>query len=264
MTGVLAGKVAVVTGASRGIGAATARAMADEGAAVALAARDEAALREQAELIEKAGGQALVVPTDVSDEASVRRMVERTVEAFGKLDVAFNNAAAVGPPPTLLAEIPMEDFDNDIRVSMRGTFVAMKYEIPAILDAGGGAIVNMSSTAGMHAVGGKSPYVASKYAVIGLTMAAALDYADQGVRVNAVAPCPILTDWLTAAGETAQQQAAKAMPMQRIGMPAEVASTVIYLCSDASSYVTGVTIPIDGGMLAGTPPFNVHGLRKRT
>lgn len=254
-TALLEGKVAIVTGASRGIGALTARAFAAAGAAVALAARDEQALASVAEEIVGAGGRALIVATDVSDPAAVERLVERTTDAYGRLDVAFNNAAGGGHPPTYLADVSVEDFDSALAITLRGIFLAMKYEIPAMLESGGGAVVNMSSTAGLDAVGGLAAYVSSKHGVIGLTKVAALDYADQGIRVNAVAPGPILTERLEEAGEEAQHQAGLAMPMRRIGMPQEVASAVVWLCSDQASYITGATLPIDGGKLAGAAPF---------
>ena len=254
----LRGKVAIVTGASRGIGAATARAFADAGAAVALAARSEGELSELAAAIDAAGGRAIAVPTDVGDADAVRQLVERTVQTFGRLDLAFNNAAGGGPPPTPLADVSVDAYDTAIAITLRSVFLSMKFEIPAILQTGeGGAIVNMSSTAGLEAVGGLAGYVSAKHGVIGLTKTAALDYGDRNIRVNAVAPGPILTDNLARAGEEAQRQAASAMPVRRVGQPDEVARVVVWLCSDRASYITGATIPIDGGKLAGVLPFTV-------
>ena len=254
----LRGKVAIVTGASRGIGAATARAFADAGVAVALAARSEHELTELAAAIDAAGGRAIAVPTDVGDADAVRQLVERTVQTFGRLDLAFNNAAGGGLPPTPLADVPVDAYDTAIAITLRSVFLSMKFEIPAILQTGeGGAIVNMSSTAGLEAVGGLAGYVSAKHGVIGLTKTAALDYGDRNIRVNAVAPGPILTDNLARAGEEAQRRAASAMPIRRVGQPNEVARVVVWLCSDRASYITGATIPIDGGKLAGVPPFNV-------
>jgi NAD(P)-dependent dehydrogenase (short-subunit alcohol dehydrogenase family) len=254
----LRGKVAIVTGASRGIGAATARAFADAGAAVALAARSEHELTELAAAIDAAGGRAIAVPTDVGDADAVRQLVERTVQTFGGLDLAFNNAAGGGLPPTPLADVPVDAYDTAIAITLRSVFLSMKFEIPAILQTGeGGAIVNMSSTAGLEAVGGLAGYVSAKHGVIGLTKTAALDYGDRNIRVNAVAPGPILTDNLARAGEEAQRRAASAMPIRRVGQPNEVARVVVWLCSDRASYITGATIPIDGGKLAGVPPFDV-------
>ena len=252
----LAGRVAIVTGASRGIGAATARSLAHAGAAIVLAARDEGALESVAEEISAAGGRPLAVPTDVANPASVQRMVERGVDEFGRLDVAFNNAAGGGQAPTPLAELPIEAYDSAVEISLRGVFLSMKFEIPAMLKNGGGAIVNMSSTAGLEGVAGLAGYVSSKHGVIGLTRSAALDYAQHGIRINAVAPGPILAKRLEAAGEEMQRRAGMAMPMRRIGQPDEVAAAVLWLCSDQASFVTGVTLPIDGGKLAGMAPFS--------
>ena len=252
---ILEGRVAIITGASRGIGAATSRAFAAAGAAVALAARDEAALASLADQLLSRGGRAIAVPTDVADPASVERLVDRTVGAFGRLDLAFNNAAGGGQRPTPLADLPVDAYDSAIAITLRGVFLSMRYEIPAMLEAGGGAIVNMSSTAGLEGVGGLAGYVSAKHGVIGLTKTAALDYADRNLRVNALAPGPILTDNLERAGEDAQRLAALAMPMRRIGRPEEVAAAVVWLCSDQAAFITGATLPIDGGKLAGAAPF---------
>lgn len=251
----LTGRVAIVTGASRGIGAASARALAAAGAAVVLAARSEAALSALADEIGAGGGRALAVPTDVGDPASVRSLVERTVDAYGRLDAAVNNAAGGGHPPTPLADVAVDDFDSALSVSLRGVFLAMKYEIPAMLDGGGGSIVNMASTAGMEAVGGLAGYVSSKFGLIGLTRTAALDYADRGIRVNALAPGPILTDQVRAAGPQMQERIGASLPVRRMGMPEEVAAAVVWLCSPAASFVTGATVPVDGGKLAGMAPY---------
>jgi NAD(P)-dependent dehydrogenase (short-subunit alcohol dehydrogenase family) len=252
----LEGRVGIITGASRGIGAATARAFVAAGVAVALAARDGAALAALAEELSSDGGRAIAVPTDVADRASVERLVDQTVDAFGRLDLAFNNAAGGGQAPTPLAELPVDAYDSAVAITLRGVFLSMKYEIPPMLETGGGAIVNMSSTAGLEGVGGLAGYVSNKHGVIGLTKVAALDYAERGVRVNALAPGPILTDRLAEAGEEMQKRAGMAMPMRRIGQVKEIAAAVVWLCSDQASYITGVTLPIDGGKLAGKAPFS--------
>jgi len=252
----LEGKVVLVTGASRGIGMAVARAFSEAGAMVAVAAREADALERVAEGLRAGGGRAIAVPADVTDPDAVARMVERVVTEFGRLDIACNNAAS-GHPPTPLADISVDAFDASLAVSLRGVFLCMRQEIPAMLEAGGGAIVNNSSTAGLQGVAGLAPYVSAKHGLEGLTKVGALDYAARGIRVNSVAPGPILTDALARAGAAAQEGAAAAMPMQRVGHPDEVAAAILWLCSDEASFITGATLAIDGGKLAGTPAFNV-------
>jgi len=252
-----AGKVALIAGASRGIGEITALAFADAGAAVVLAARNRQALDAIADRIRTSGGQSKVVPCDVGDAPSVEELVHQVMSTFGRLDAAFNNATD-GPLPAPLADIDITDFDQSIRTNIRGTFLGMKYQIPAMLESGGGAIVNMASVAGLFGVANLAAYVAGKAGIIGLTKVAALDYADQGIRVNVVAPGAILTHHLERAGMEAQRQAAAAMPMRRIGRAGEVAATVLWLCSDQASFITGATIPIDGGQLAGLKPTQMY------
>jgi NAD(P)-dependent dehydrogenase (short-subunit alcohol dehydrogenase family) len=255
--GDFAGRVAVIVGASRGIGADTARAWARAGAAVVLAGRDENALRATVAEIVELGGRALAVPTDVTDETSVRGLVEHAVDTYGRLDYAFNNATA-GPRPAPLADIDAAEFELGIATNVRGTFLGMKYQIPAILASGGGAIVNMASLAGVQGTANLGAYVAGKAGIIGLTKVAALDYADRGIRVNVVAPGPILTHHLRAAGDRAQQLAAASVPMGRIGSTADVAAAILWLCSDSAGFITGVTLPIDGGQSAGFKPRQMY------
>ncbi len=245
----LEGKVTIVTGASRGIGAATSKILAVAGATVVLAARDQRTLMSVADAIEVEGGSALVVPTDVNDPASVERMVTRTIEGFGRLDCAFNNAGgSFGRAP--IAEVSVDEFDRTMQVNVRGVFLCMKHEIPAMLEAGGGSIVNMSSTVGLLGWPGFGAYAASKHGIIGLTQSGALDYAERGIRINAVAPGSIFTDSVDAVSNEQRAAIAEAVPMHRIGLPREVGATVAWLCSDEATFVTGAVIPVDGGQLA--------------
>ncbi len=245
----LAGKVAIITGASRGIGMAAAQLFAQAGARVVLAARSEEELARIADEIRVNGGEAMAVKTDITDAASVESLVKRTVDAYGRLDMAFNNAG-LGSGNKPFVEFTVEEFDNSVAVNLKGVFLSMKYEIPAMLVGGGGAIVNMSSTAGLVGASGIAPYIASKHGVVGLTKAAALEYATHHIRVNAIAPGPIRTEMMDrriAANAQIEEQINRAVPMERMGNPSEVAEAVLWLCSDAASYVTGVTLPVDGG-----------------
>jgi NAD(P)-dependent dehydrogenase (short-subunit alcohol dehydrogenase family) len=248
--GRLAGKVALVTGASRGIGAEIARRFAREGAAVALAARDAAALAQVAAEITAAGGHALAVPLEITDDAAVARLIQQTVQMYGRLDLAVNNAGmSIGNKP--LVEISAAEFDRALAVNLKGVFLALKYEIPALLAGGGGAIVNMSSTVGLIGYGGIAAYVAAKHGVVGLTKAAAFEYAGQNIRVNAIAPgttrTPVNERWMTDPQILARM--ISAIPLGRVGEPADIAEAALWLCSDASAYVTGVTLPVDGGFI---------------
>ena len=250
-------RVALVAGASKGIGAATAEAFAAAGAVVVLGARDTAALESVAKRIEASGGKAMVVRTDVADAESVRNLVDRALARYGRLDAAFNNATD-GPMPAPLADIDIGEFDQGIATNIRGTFLGMKFQIPAMLRGGGGAIVNMASIAGVNGTANLAAYVAGKAGIIGLTKVAALDYADQGIRVNVVAPGPILTHHLEAAGPEAQRLAGLSTPMRRTGTVAEVARAVLWLCSEQSSFVTGTVLPVDGGQSAGNKPPQMY------
>lgn len=251
------GKVALVAGASKGIGAVTAEAFAAAGASVVLAARSAEALESVAAGIHARGGTATAVRADVSDVDSMRDLVDTAMSAYGRLDAAFNNATA-GPLPAPLADIDPAEFDRGIATNIRGTFLGMKFQIPAMLASGGGAIVNMASIAGVNGTANLAAYVAGKAGIIGLTKVAALDYADRGIRVNVVAPGPILTYHLEAAGPEAQRLAGLSTPMRRTGSAGEVADVVLWLCSDRSSFVTGTVIPIDGGQAAGNKPPQMY------
>jgi len=245
------GKSVLVLGASRGIGAETAVAFGRAGASVILASRSEADLQSVAGRIEKDGGSAMVVPTDISDPQSLKVLGARIDREGGGLHVAFNNAGD-GYLPTPLAEVPADAFERVFRVMVTGTFLALQEEIPRILRTGGGAIVNMSSTAGLTSFAGGGPYVAAKHAILGLTKAAAVDYAARGIRINAVAPGPIDTHRLKSAPEEYRARARAAVPMRRLGAPSDVADVVLWLASPRAGFVTGTTIAIDGGKMAGT------------
>jgi NAD(P)-dependent dehydrogenase (short-subunit alcohol dehydrogenase family) len=242
-----AGKVVLVTGASTGIGRATARAFGARGAKLVLGDLDERAA-ETASLINAAGGEATFVPTDVSQAGLVEALVRATVERHGRLDVAFNNAGML-PRTADLADMGVEDFDRTIAVDLRGVFLCMKYEIAQMLANGGGAIVNTASVAGLVADPGMSPYVAAKHGVVGLTKAAALDYATRKIRVNAVAPglvaSPMTERWL--ADPAFKDKVLQNSPIGRPAEPDEIAGAVLFLSSDAASFVTGQTYVIDGG-----------------
>ena len=254
----LAGRTALVVGASRGIGAGIATRFAAEGATVVLAARDPANLESVAETIRATGGSAHIIPTDVTDAASVERLFSRIRAEVGPLHAAVNNAAGGGGRPAPLADWSVEEFDSAIAVDLRGVFLCLRQEIAAMVESGvRGSIVNMSSTAGHQGVSGLTGYVAGKFGLDGLTRVAALDYAAAGIRVNAIAPGPVLTDALSAAGEQAQARVAASVPLRRVGTVADVAEAALWLASDASAFVTGSTITVDGGRLAGVPAFAV-------
>ena len=243
-------KVALVAGVSKGIGAGTALAFAEAGAAVVLGAHSADGVGEIARRIDAAGGQALPLVVDVGDERSMSDFAAETVKRFGRLDFSFNNATD-GPRPAPLAEIDVDAFDRGIRTNIRGTFLGMKHQIRAMLATDGGAIVNMASLAGVISTSALSAYVAGKSGIIGLSKAAALDYADQNIRINVVAPGPILTYHLENAGPEAQRQAAQATPVRKLGTIKDVANAVLWLCSPQASFVTGAVLPIDGGQSAG-------------
>jgi NAD(P)-dependent dehydrogenase (short-subunit alcohol dehydrogenase family) len=248
---ILEDKVALVTGGTSGIGKATAIAFAAAGAKVVFSGRREAEGEDTANLIRQSGAECLFIRSDVSSQADVQSLIQKTVATYGRLDIAFNNAG-IEPPMKPLHEQPLEDFDNLMAINMRGLFLCMKSEIQQMLTQGAGVIINNSSVTGLVGFAGASPYIASKHAVMGLTRAAALDYAKQGIRINAVNPGFIVTEIMNRAlniGLTLEQFAS-IVPMGRLGQPEEIAATVVFLCSDAASYITGQSLVVDGGYIA--------------
>lgn len=246
------GKVAIVTGASAGIGHATALAFSREGASVVVADIDAERGEKTAAEINGLGGAAIFVRTDVSRADDVAAMVDRAVERFGRLDYAFNNAGVEGAPaPT--ADCTIENWTRTISINLTGIFLCMREEIPKMLAAGGGAIVNNSSVAGLVGFAGIPAYTASKHGVVGLTKTAAIEYATQGVRVNAVCPGVIQTEMITRFTHGDPDAAAHLLqsePIGRLGTPEEIADAVIWLCSDRASFVTGQALAVDGGFVA--------------
>lgn len=246
------GQVAFVTGASSGMGLATARAYAASGAAVVLTDVNEAPLRAAAEELTGQGHQALAVVCDVADEASVAAAVRAGVDAFGRLDHAFNNAG-IQAPPCDAADEPGEVFDRVNAVNLKGVWAAMKHELAQMRSQGSGAIVNNSSLGGLVGLPGRAAYHASKHGVIGLTRSAALEYAPRGIRVNAICPGVIATPMVTVMidkGDLAPDFAETSQPIARLGTAEEIAATVLWLTSDGASFVTGVALPVDGGYTA--------------
>jgi NAD(P)-dependent dehydrogenase (short-subunit alcohol dehydrogenase family) len=245
-----AGKVAFVTGAASGIGRAAALAFAREGAGVVAADVSEHDNKETARMIEKQGGRAVAIRCDVTRAADVKTALDETVNVFGRLDFAFNNAGVEPRKSVPTADFEEEEWDRIVDTNLRGVFLCMKYEIPLILKQGGGAVVNTSSGAGVIGIKGSPAYTAAKHGVIGLTRAAALDYAAQGVRVNAICPGYIDTPMMGRfTGGTAEGRAKVIAeePVGRMGKPEEIAAAVVWLCSDAAAFMVGHAMVIDGG-----------------
>ncbi|MBJ22550.1 MAG: SDR family oxidoreductase [bacterium] len=248
--GLLEGKIGIVTGAGSGIGRVTAQVFAREGASVAVADWNEESARETVELIETEGFEALTVRADVSDEESVAEMVRHTVDRFGGLHCASNNAAlGAGFHPT--HELDRERWDRCLAVSLTGVWLCLKYQIPAMMESGGGAIVNISSVSGIKGQITQAAYAASKGGVIALTKTAAAEYAQRGIRVNSVAPggieTPGMASYLEAFPEI-REKTEKLHAMRRFGRPDEIADAVTYLCSDRSSFITGQVLGVEGGV----------------
>lgn len=245
-------RVAVITGAASGIGKTTAMAFAKEGAKVIIADILVDAGEETVSLIKKAGGDAIFILCDVSKPTDIEVMVNITIEAFGRLDYAFNNAGIEGQQ-ALTADCSLENWERVININLRGVWLCMKYQIPQMLKQKKGVIVNCASVAGLVGFAGIPAYTASKHGIIGLTKAAALEYAKQGIRVNAVCPGVIRTPMVerfTHRKQEAEAQLIAGEPMGRLGEPQEIAEAVLWLCSDAASFVTGHSMVIDGGWIA--------------
>jgi NAD(P)-dependent dehydrogenase (short-subunit alcohol dehydrogenase family) len=240
------GKVAFVTGAASGIGRATAIAFSAEGARVAILDRIEDALSETADAVRQAGGEVLVLACDVSQPEQIEAAVDRVVETFGRLDIAFNNAG-VENKAAPVHEIELEEWDRILDINLRGTFVCMKHELAQMVRQGGGVVVNTSSGAGVRGVAGGASYTASKHAIIGLTKAAALDYAKQNIRVNAILPGNIETPMMYRFTDGDIQKAIDLEPVGRLGKPAEIADAVLWMSADLGAFVTGAAVSVDGG-----------------
>jgi NAD(P)-dependent dehydrogenase (short-subunit alcohol dehydrogenase family) len=243
------GQVALVTGAASGIGLATATAFAAAGAAVVLAGRNERLLHAAAEKLTAAGHRAIAVTCDVADEAQAAALVERAVGAFGRLDMAYNNAGILGHMGDITDETGVA-FDDVNAVNLRGVWTCMKHELLQMRRQGSGAIVNCSSLGGLVGLPGRASYHAAKHGVIGLTKSAALDYATKGIRINAVCPGCIDTPMGDGIDPASMQEFLRDQPIGRMGRAEEVAAAVMWLCSDGASFVLGVALPVDGGFVA--------------
>ena len=252
MAGILEGKVALITGSGSGIGRATAKVFAQEGAKVVVTDINAEGGAETVSMINADGGQATFVACDVTKDADVAALVKAVVDTYGRLDCAFNNAGVEGDVKSNTVNCSEANFDLNIAVNLKGVWLCMKHEIQQMLDqdGGGGSIVNTSSLAGLKGVAGGSAYVAAKHGVIGLTKTAAMEFARKDIRVNAVCPGAIETPMLDriAGGSEKGYDAMRRMePVGRLGDPSEISQAVSWLCSDRSSFVTAVAMPVDGG-----------------
>jgi NAD(P)-dependent dehydrogenase (short-subunit alcohol dehydrogenase family) len=245
---VLQDKVAVVTGGSSGIGRATAFAFAQQGARVVIANRRENMGQKTVAQIKDAGGEAVFQKTDVTQVEDIQALIRRAIDTYGKLDIAFNNAG-ISVPPQMIAEQDEADFELAFDVNVKGVYLGMKYQIKEMLAQGSGVIVNNISTNGFtNSIPGLATYITTKHAPVGLTKAVAMECANSGIRVNGIAPGLTKTE-MTAGSHELVEQLSAIPPMKRMGNPDEVANAVVWLCSDAASFVTGHTLVIDGGFM---------------
>jgi len=246
------GKVALVTGGAAGIGRATALAFAREGAKIVIADINVAGGEETVKMIRDAGGEAIFIKTDVRISDEAKNMADRAVEAFGRLDIAFNNAG-INEDAVTVSRCAEDSWERMIDTNLTGVFLCMKYELPKMRDSGGGCIVNMASVVGLVGDGSHPAYSGSKHGVVGLTRTAALVYARAGVRINAVCPGPTLTPLihkLIDGQPEVEKMLLSHVPMNRIAQPEEIAKAVLFLCSDDASYITGHPLAVDGGWVA--------------
>ena len=249
----LTGKVALVTGAASGIGYCSALAFADAGARVAVADQAASGGEETVAAIVEAGGEAFFISVDIRRAEEVEKNVDEVVARFGRIDCAHNNAGVLGTPFIKTADTDEQEWDHIFDVNAKGVWLSMKYEIPHMLGLGGGAIVNTASVAGLRGSAAFPIYAASKHAVVGLTKSAAVQYAKLGVRINAVCPGVIETPMVDVGfgADGTREKIVSAHPIGRLGQPEEIAAAAVWLCSDASGFVAGHTLTVDGGMTAG-------------
>ncbi|GKX62648.1 short-chain dehydrogenase [Pragia fontium] len=244
------GKIAIVTGASTGVGEGIAQELFSRGATVIITARHQQEIQQTARRIDPSLQRVIPLVTDIRQPDSVKQMVEQTLSRCGALHYLVNNAGITGPHNVSLCQYEFDDWCDVIETDLGGTFLAMKYGLPAIVNSGGGAVVNLSSSNGIVGIAGIAPYTAAKHGVLGLTRAAALEFADKGVRINAIGPGYVDTPRMQQLSEDVQQWMANSQPMKRMATREEVAKTVAFLLSDDSSFTTGAFYAVDGGYTA--------------